>query len=114
MTSRVYVLLGVSKHGRPGQPSRRVTVPVMEVLPPPSGVTATAGESNVTVSWSAPAAADPLAALGAPPVYNVYAGTGRRAPLNPSPLPVTTFERAGVEFGKEECFVVRTCCDRGI
>ena len=112
VTSRVYVLLGVSKHGRQGQPSQRVSVPVMEVLPPPSGVTATAGESNVTVSWSAPAAADPLAALGAPPVYNVYAGTAT-SPLNPSPLPVTTFERAGVEVGKEECFVVRTAVTRG-
>jgi hypothetical protein len=112
VTSRIYVLLGVSKHGRPGQPSQRVSVPVMEVLPPPAGVTATAGESNVTISWLAPAAADPLAALGAPPVYNVYTGTAT-SPLNPSPLPVTTFERAGVEFGKEECFVVRTAVTRG-
>ncbi len=112
VTTRVYAIRGVSGNGRPGQQSERVTVPVMEVLPPPTGVTAALTEMKVTLSWSAPAVADPLAALGAAPVYNVYAGTAA-APLNPAPLPVTTFERAGVEFGKEECFVVRTAVTRG-
>ena len=112
VTTRVYLIRGVSLNGRPGQPSERVTVPVLEVLPPPTRVTAAATESKVTVSWSAPAVADPLGAFGAAPVYNVYAGTAP-TPLNPSPLPVTTFERAGVELGKEECFVVRTAVTRG-
>jgi hypothetical protein len=112
VTSRVYVLRGVSTHGRPGQPSERVSVPVLEVPPPPTGVTASAAESKVTLSWSAPAATDPLAALGTAPVYNVYPSTGA-SPLNPSPLQATSFDRAGVEFGKEECFVVRTAVTRG-
>lgn len=112
VTTRVYVIRGMSMNGRPGQPSERVTVPVMEVLPPPTAVAAAVSESKVTLSWSAPAVADPLAALGAAPVYNVYAGTPASL-LNASPLPVTTFERAGVELGKEECFVVRTAVTRG-
>ena len=112
VTTRIYVIRGVSRNGRPGQQSERVTVPVMEVVPPPGGVTAAFTESKVTLSWSAPAVADPLAALGAAPVYNVYAGTAA-APLNPTPLATTTFERPGVEFGKEECFVVRTAVTRG-
>ena len=112
VTTRIYVIRGVSRNGRPGQQSERVAVPVMEVVPPPSGVTAAFTESQVTLSWSAPAVADPLAALGAAPVYNVYAGTAA-APLNPTPLATTTFERPGVEFGKEECFVVRTAVTRG-
>ncbi|HVJ28484.1 MAG TPA: fibronectin type III domain-containing protein, partial [Vicinamibacterales bacterium] len=112
VTTRIYVIRGVSRNGRPGQQSERVTVPVMEVVPPPSGVTAAFTESKVTLSWSAPAVVDPLAALGAAPVYNVYAGTAA-APLNPTPLATTTFERPGVEFGKEECFVVRTAVTRG-
>jgi fibronectin type 3 domain-containing protein len=45
-------------------------------------------------------------------VYNVYPSTGA-SPLNPSPLQATSFDRAGVEFGKEECFVVRTAVTRG-
>lgn len=112
VTTRVYAIRGVSRNGRPGQQSERVTVPVMEVLPPPSGVAATATESKVTLSWSAPTVADPLSALGAAPVYNVYAGTAA-SPLNPAPVPGTSFERPGVEFGKEECFVVRTAVTRG-
>jgi len=112
VATRVYVIRGVSRQGRPGQPSERVSVPVMEVLPPPTGVTVAVAESQVTLSWSPPAVADPLAALGAPPVYNVYGGTSP-TPLNPSPLPLTTFDRAGATFGTEECFVVRTVVTRG-
>ncbi len=110
--SRVYVIRGVSRQGRPGQPSERVTVPVLQVLPPPTGVAVAVAESKVTLSWSPPTVADPLAALGAAPVYNVYAAAGA-TPLNPAPLPLTTFERAGVVFGTEECFVVRTVVTRG-
>lgn len=112
VTSRVYVIRGVSLQGRPGQQSERVTVPVLEVLPPPTGVSSVAAESKVTLTWSPPAVADPLSALAAPPVYNVYAGANP-APLNSAPLPVTTFERPGVTFGAEECFAVRTTVTRG-
>ena len=112
VTTRVYVIRGVSRQGRPGQPSERVSVPVMEVLPPPTDVTVAVGESQVTMSWSPPTVADPLAVLGAAPVYNVYAASSP-TPLNPAPLPLTTFARTGVALGKEECFVVRTVVTRG-
>ena len=111
VTSRVYVIRGVSRQGRPGQPSARVTVPVAELLPPPTDVTATATESKVTLSWTPPSLADPLSALSAAPVFNVYA-VSSATPLNPKPLPGTTFDREGVVLGKEECFVVRTAVTR--
>jgi hypothetical protein len=43
-----------------------------------------------------------------PPVrFNVY-GTDPAATINPAPLSAAPFERSGVEFGKEECFTVRS------
>lgn len=110
--NRVYVIRGVALHGRPGQPSERVTLPVADVPPPPTNVTAAASESKVTLAWSAPVSVDPLAALAAPPVFNIYTASGT-APLNAKPLTTTAFEREGVTFGTEECFVVRTAIVRG-
>ena len=43
-----------------------------------------------------------------PLAFNVYRREDDAAPLNPSPLPDVKFEIGGVEYGKEQCFVVRT------
>ena len=112
VTTRVYVIRGVSLNGRPGQTSERISVPVTDLPPPPLNVSAAFTERNVTVSWSVPPVVDALSALSAAPVFNVYSG-GTTAPLNPAPLSGTTFERPGVVLGKEECFVVRTAVTRG-
>jgi hypothetical protein len=53
------------------------------------------------LSWTPPPSAD------APLQFNVYRAQ-ENAKVNPAPLATPTFERAGIEFGKEECFVVRS------
>jgi fibronectin type 3 domain-containing protein len=50
-----------------------------------------------------------VAEPGMPPLaFNVYRREDAAAPLNPSPLSDVKFEIGGVEYGREQCFVVRT------
>jgi predicted small lipoprotein YifL len=105
---RVYAVRGLTRAGRPGQPSPRVVLPLVDMPAPPSGVAVTFNERAVSLSWTAPVA--PLGA--APTTFNVYTAQGT-TPLNPSPLSTTTFERGGVTFGTQECFVVRTAVATG-
>jgi hypothetical protein len=112
VASRIYVIRGVSRHGRPGQPSERATVPVSELPAPPTSVTAAFTESRVTLVWSAPVPEGLLSVLAPAPVFNVYHATGT-SPLNAQPLAALTFERDGLTVGTEECFVVRTAIARG-
>jgi hypothetical protein len=112
VAGRVYVIRGISLHGRPGQASERVTVPMAPPPAAPTNVTAAATESTVTLAWSAPVIDGLLSALAPAPLFNVYTSTGT-SPLNDKPLAGTTFAREGVTFGVEECFVVRTAIARG-
>ena len=105
---RVYVVRGLTRGGRPGQPSQRVMLPLLDVPPPPADVTVRFTEQALTISWTAP-----VAPLGAAPVtFNVYTADGT-TPINSSPLSAATFERSGLTFGTEECFVVRTAIVSG-
>ena len=118
--TRVYLMRGVTKSGRPGAPSARIVVPIVPPPPPPTDVTADFTETGVKLAWKA--AADSGAATSAPMAYNVYphsaaaqaappATAGLVAPskaLNGSPLETQSFEHAGAEPGKEQCFVVTT------
>lgn len=108
VTRRVYVARGLTRGGRPGQPSARLTLPLTDPPEPPSDVRVTFSESAVTVSWTAPVA--PLGTVA--PTFNVYAGAGT-TPINPAPLTAASFERPGVTVGAEECFVVRTAIVSG-
>lgn len=112
VTRRVYVIRGRSRHGQPGQPSERVTVPLGEIPGAPTGLQASFTTSGLTLAWSAPPVENALSALAAAPTFNVYA-QGSAAPINPAPIAGTTFTREGVTFGKEECFVVRTATATG-
>ncbi len=100
---RIYAVRGLTRGGRPGQPSTRAILPLGELPPPPGSVTLAFTETAVTVTWLPPV----LAAGMAAPVFNVYR-PDTAAPLNPAPLTSPTFEKAGVAFGTEECVVVRT------
>lgn len=53
VVTRVYVMRGVSRKGRPGPPSTRVVVPLVPAPAPPAGVTATFSEAAVTIGWKA-------------------------------------------------------------
>ena len=105
---RLYTLRGLTRAGRPGQPSARLILPLVALPAPPGAVTVNFSDKSLTVSWIAPVATDPAAA---PPTFNVYTPDGA-TPLNAAPLSATAYERAGVTFGTEECFVVRTAVVR--
>ncbi len=115
---RIYLARGVTRKGRPGPPSARVTIPLVPPPPPPGLPSATFSERAVTVSWLAP-----VGTVGEAPAvsFNVYAipsatakpaaGLGARtvpAPLNPAPISERTFERPGAQPGVEQCFEIRT------
>jgi len=83
-----------------------VVLPLIALPAPPADVAVKFTETALTITWSAPAAATVTTA------YNVYSAGGA-ALLNPAPLTAASFERAGVSFGTEECFVVRTVIAHG-
>lgn len=101
---RIYAARAITSRGVPGNPSARVTVPLVPAPPPPSGVAATFTAASVVVSWTPPARG-----TGAQMLFTVYkASAPDGPPLTTAPVAARTFERPGVEFGVEECFVVRT------
>jgi hypothetical protein len=121
--TRIYVVRGMTKKGRPGTPSARIVVPIVPPPPPPSNVAADFGETSVTVTWTPPE----MEAEPHPPLtYNVYSISRNQpssgaapttpssgvaaapAPLNPQPIDTLSLEHGGAEPGKEQCFVVRT------
>ncbi len=56
------------------------------------------------MDWTAP-----VAEAGMPPLgFNVYRREDTTTVLNPAPLAEPKFEIGNVEYGKEQCFVVRT------
>ena len=104
---RVYRIRGAARNGRPGQPAARIEVPLVEIPAPATALKASFTEKAINLAWTAPALAEGAAQ------FNVYTAEGL-APLNAAPLATAAFERPGVEFGKEECFVVRTVVSAGV
>jgi predicted small lipoprotein YifL len=97
---RLYVVRGVTKSGRPGPPSARVELPLVAPPPPPPAPVAVTTESAIVLTWIGPVSLDPIA-------FNVYK-TGGSDPINAAPVAEGRYERAGVQFGTEECFVLRS------
>lgn len=109
--TRIYAVRGIARNGRPGSPSTRMTLPLVDAPPAPTNVQVRFTASDISVTWLPPVAeADPTAK---PPVFNVYAAASPSA-LNTTPLTSASFTRAGVEFGREECFVVRSVARTGV
>lgn len=98
--ARIYTVRGVTKSGRPGPPSVRVELPLIDPPAEPSSPQATATETSIVLTWS------PKATPAGPIAYNIYRG-GSSDPINGAPVAETKYERAGVTFGTEECFTVR-------
>jgi hypothetical protein len=104
MPTRIYVIRGISRAGRPGVASARVAVPLVSpVLPPTAVVAQMPTEKGIVVDWTPPVG-DPG---GSPLSFNVYRSQSPTNALNQSPLTDIKFEVPGVEYGKEHCFVVR-------
>jgi hypothetical protein len=98
--ARIYTVRGVTKSGRPGPPSARVELPLIEPPAEPSAPQATATEKSIVLTW--PAEATP----SGPIAYNIYKA-GSSDPLNGAPVAEAKYDRAGITFGTEECFTVR-------
>lgn len=101
--SRIYVIRGVSRNGRPGQPSTRVLVPLGGVPDSPGGVAVKNLEKAIAIEWTPePATVGPKL-----PAYNVYRADAPGQPLNRTPLETAAYELAGAPLGEEICFRVR-------
>lgn len=103
--TRVYAVRGVSTRGRPGNPSARVVVPLVDPPPPPSSVAVDFSETVFSLTWT-----PPVAEVGGPPLlFAVYrAELPASAALTPKPVAEPAAQVPGVEFGVERCFIVRT------
>jgi predicted small lipoprotein YifL len=97
---RLYAVRGVTKGGRAGPPSARVELPLVDPPAVPPAPAASATESAVVLTWIPPVAFAPIS-------FNVYK-VGGADPINPAPVSEGRYERAGVQFGTEECFVLRS------
>jgi hypothetical protein len=100
---RVYAIRGVSRGGRPGTAAGRVIVPLLTPLAAPTAVDVSHTEKAVVVRWTPPVAEPD----GPPVAFNIYRSDADAAPLNASPVAGIEFEHGGLEFGKEQCYVVR-------
>ena len=110
-TVRVYVVRGVSKGGRAGQPSTRVTLPLLPPPAAPDAPKASFTEKAIVLEWTSPAPA----AAAPPMLYNVYRSAEKtdmsgkpQPPVNTAPLAAPRFEIAGAELGARQCFEVRS------
>jgi hypothetical protein len=97
---RLYTVRGVTKGGRPGPPAGRVELPLVAPPPVPPAPAAVETESSIVLTWIPPVTLGPIG-------FNVYKAGGSD-PINASLLTEPRYERAGVEFGTEECFVLRS------
>jgi hypothetical protein len=104
---RIYTIRGIARNGRPGQPATRLQVPLADLPAAPANLAVTFDEKALKLSWT-----PPVAEGAKPPLFNIYTSTGTQ-PLNAAPVAAPAYDRAGVEFGKEECFVVRTVQPQG-
>jgi hypothetical protein len=103
--TRIYAIRGLSRSNRPGPPSARLVVPLVDAVAPPSAVAVQMPtEKAVVVDWTPPVVEPGMPPLG----FNVYRREDTGAALNPAPLAEPRFEVGNVAYGKEQCFVVRT------
>jgi len=80
-TTYFYVVSAVNTYGESGNSSQVSAMPVLPVPPAPTGLTATAGNQQVSLSWNASAGATS---------YNVKRGAASGGPYAPLASPTTT------------------------
>lgn len=85
----VYVVTAVDSTGRSSPPSARLAVPFLAAPRPPEGLTASAGEGQVRLAWSAPlhlVDGSPAPATLGYEVLRAASATGPFSPVTPEPI----------------------------
>jgi hypothetical protein len=128
--SRTYVAVGLSRHGTRAPVSNRVTLPLLDAPPPPTGVVVSHAETTATISWTEPPGtyrrvqppaapgeleARPLGTSVVPTTYNVYRVTRTAggdqvspAPMNATPVEMTVLTQGPIALGEQGCYQVRS------
>ena len=111
---RTYVGVGVDRRGRPGQFSRRVSVPLQLPPAPPPPIAITYEEKKIVITWKPPTSNDDgnvLPSRGFGPLladvtYNLYDATmGQK--LNDKPVREFGYEDYRMDWGTKRCYNVR-------
>ncbi len=124
---RTYVGVGIDAHGRPGQFSKRVSVPLELAPAPPPPIAIFVEEKKIVITWkpepASPIARDeedrdadrssaeplpstPFGPLQPAVTYNLYdATTGQR--LNDKPIKENGYEDTRMDWGTNRCYIVR-------
>ena len=110
-TRYTYRVQPVNRHGTAGPPSVEVSVDYLLAPLPPTGLSASAGDGMVDLTWQAPALSGPPDS-SPPRGYNVYRAEGLedygRDPLNGNPLTETRFRDSSVVNETTYRYVVRS------
>ncbi len=110
---RTYVGVGIDRRGRPGQFSKRVSVPLQLPPPPPPPIVISVEEKKITVTWKPDerSTENVLESRSFGPLmpqvaYNLYdATTGQR--VNPQPVRENGYEDTRMDWGTRRCYIVR-------
>ena len=106
-----YRVQAVNRKGTAGPPSVEVSVDFLLAPPPPTGLTATAGDGRVDLVWQAPSVPGPPGS-SYPRGYNVYRAIQPDVygsePINGSPITETRFRDSGVVNESTYAYVVRS------
>jgi hypothetical protein len=110
---RTYVGVAIDRRGRPGQFSKRVSVPLELPPPPPPPIGINYDEKKITITWKMDESSSenvleahsfgPLLPVVA---YNLYdAATGQL--VNPKPVRENGYEDTRMDWGTKRCYIVR-------
>ena len=116
---RTYAAFGLSKRGRKGPLSKRVTVPLVLPPPPPSGAAIAYDEKAITLTWRAAASAEPTPSDDLLPArtigprrpgitYHVYDSSkdGAAVKLTKTPLDVLKYTDTRMVWGEKRCYTI--------
>jgi hypothetical protein len=115
MQTRTYIGVGIDRNGRPGQFSKRVSVPLQLPPAPPPPIAITYDEKKIVITWKP---IDPQAPsenvlpsrsfgpLWPEVTYNLYDAAAAQ-PLNSKPVREYGYEDTRMTWGTERCYLVR-------
>jgi hypothetical protein len=110
---RTYIGVGIDRRGKPGQFSKRVSVPLELPPPSPPPIGINYDEKKITITWKTDESSSenvleshPFGPLSPEVRYNLYdAGTGQL--VNPMPVRENGYEDTRMDWGTKRCYIVR-------